>query len=118
MPCIWCKSVRHNARDVSREALIAILIKKRKRNRVRAVCRDGPIPLFRVSTATASGVEKHYPIPAIGSSMQGVLSVVFIGKDIVGHAVNFEGAGKEVRWQLSRGTEWNVPVFDSVRITA
>lgn len=50
--------------------------------------------------------------------MQGVLSVVFIGKDIVGHAVNFEGAGKEVRWQLSGGTEWNVPVFDSVRITA
>lgn len=49
--------------------------------------------------------------------MESVFSIILIWKDIVGHTVNFEGAGKVVRWQLFGGTKWNVPVFDSIRIT-
>lgn len=91
MPCIWCKGVRHDAGYVSWEALVTVCIEEREGDRIRAVRRDGPIPLFLISTATWSGVEKRYPIPPIGSTVQSIFAVIFIGNDIVGHAINFEG---------------------------
>jgi hypothetical protein len=52
MPRIWCKSIRHNTSHISGEALVAVRIMEGKRDRVRAVSRNGPVPLFKVSISS------------------------------------------------------------------
>lgn len=75
MPLIRGDSVGDVGDDFTREALGAILVGKRESNGIGGVGNDGPVA----------------PIPALGTTVKGVVVVVFVGEDVGCFAVDCEG---------------------------
>jgi len=72
VPLVRSDSVGGESQDFTREALGAILVSKGEGDGVSGVCNDCPVA----------------PIPALGTAVEGVVVVVFVGEDVVLLAVD------------------------------
>ena len=76
MPLIRRDRIRDKADNLTGKTLRAIKVRQRKRNRIRRVRDDGPVP----------------PVPALRATVQSVVVVVLVGVDVVISAIDVKGA--------------------------
>lgn len=75
VPSVWRDGVCDKGDNLAGEALVAVLVGQRKGDGVGRVRDNGPVA----------------PVPAVGSAMEGIGTVVFVGEDVVSLAVKVKG---------------------------